>query len=97
MTDSEILTLKNKAKSKVRIMVKSWMYGNIEMHKTLLTLSDALIQGTIDDETIDSVFRDRLICHIAHNRVKAQNVFFITVFWDLIKEVLIEESRAMQN
>ena len=89
--------LKNRAKSKVRIMVKSWMYGNIEMQKTLLILSNGMIQGTIDQETIDSVLKDRLIGHIASNRVKNEYIFFTSVLWDLIKEVLIEEARALQN
>lgn len=56
-----------------------------------------MIQGTIDQETIDSVLKDRLIGHIASNRVKNEYIFFTSVLWDLIKEVLIEEARALQN
>lgn len=89
--------LKHRAKYKVRIMVKSWMYCNAEMQKTLLTLGDGMIRGIIDHEMIDSVFRDRLVAHIASNRIKNEGILFTTVIWDLIKEVLIEEARALQN
>lgn len=89
--------LKDRAKAKVRIMVKGWMVGNIEMQKSLLTLSDALIRGIIDDKTIDLVFKDALIVHIASNSVRREHIYFTSVLWDLIKEVLIEESKALQN
>lgn len=97
MNDCEFTDLKNRAKGKVRTMIRNWMQGNIEMQKALLTLADGMLRGTIHDKMIDSVFRDSLIAHISSNSIRGECVLFTTIFWDLIKEVLIEEAKAMQN
>ena len=97
MNECELSALKNRAKAKVRIMVKSWIYGNVEMQKTLVKLADWMATGIIDDKTLDLLFQDQLIAHIASNRVEEQHVLFTTILWELIKEVLIEESKAMLN
>lgn len=97
MNHSEISSLKNRAKDKVRTMVRNWTKNDIEMKKTMLTISDALIRGIIDKDMVDLVFRDRLIRHIESNRVLGENVLHTAVFFELLQEVFIEEIRAMQN
>ena len=96
MNDSDIIELRNKAKSKVRTLMGLWT-DDWEMKKGMLIISDAFARGVIDKEDVNLVFKRKLIAHIASNEVTTDTIMQSTIFFELLQEVFLEELKSMQN
>ena len=97
MTAAELLILRNKAKSKVRRMVNNWINHDLDIKTTMLTVSNALIEGTLEEQDIDSAFKRRLMRYIEDNEGKGDNIVKSAIFFELLQEVFLEEVKTMQN
>ena len=97
MTHSELLLLRNKAKSKVRKMVNNWINNDLDIKTTMITVSNALIEGTLEKEDVDSAFKRRLMLYIADNVGKGDNIIKSAIFFELLQKVFLEEAKTMQN